>query len=192
MSKSMSRRFCSCEFTVARIRCRTEGYSQGPCGRGRPPPSLAGGLGAPRGTHGPYYRLSPCASSRKPPKCSQAPGLRGAGWRGALAYLDGHDGATLGVPHLLHHPIGSTAQLRDGHQVIGLHLKVLGGQKKERPQVRRAQGQQRGNSQSVRSELKSYTNHPLLCDLGQVTPPLRLTPLSVKWAQPSLQDDHMA
>lgn len=45
------------------------------------------------------------------------------------AYLHGHDGAALGMPHLLYHPIGSTSQFRDGHQVIGLHLKVLGGQK---------------------------------------------------------------
>ena len=47
------------------------------------------------------------------------------------AYLNSQDGATLGVPYFLHHPIGSAPQLRDGHQVIGLYLKVLGEQKRE-------------------------------------------------------------
>lgn len=68
-----------------------------------------------------------------PGSLPSVPSLAGCG----PTYFNGHDGTTLGVPHLLHHPIGSTAQLRDGHQVIGLHLKVLGGQKREKTQVRR-------------------------------------------------------
>lgn len=55
-----------------------------------------------------------------------APRGGGAG----AAHLHGHDGAALGVAHLLHHPVGSPAQLRDGHQVVGLNLKVLGDRRK--------------------------------------------------------------
>lgn len=41
------------------------------------------------------------------------------------AHLHCHDQTTGHVPHLIHHAIGSAAQLTDQLQVVCLHLKVL-------------------------------------------------------------------
>lgn len=46
-----------------------------------------------------------------------------------VTHLHCHDLPTRHVPHLLHHPVRTSSQLRDGLQVISFHLKILQGKK---------------------------------------------------------------